>query len=125
MRTQKDRIWQVLTDCGSHKTADEVYLACRRQGMSVSLATVYRNLGLMAQDGTIRRFSIPGKADIFDITPTEHCHKVCVGCGDVSDVDVGDIKAELEKRAGISIADFDLCVRYVCPRCQAAVAPLP
>ncbi len=123
MRTQKDRIFRVLAECGSHKTADEVFFACRQQGISVSLATVYRNLGLMAEAGELRRVPVRGKADVFDITPHEHCHKVCTVCGNVSDLDVGDIKTELKKRSGIAMVGFDLCVHYVCSHCQAEAQP--
>lgn len=98
--------------------ADEIYLACRNRGINVSMATVYRNLSIMSEKSILRRIAIPGRPDCFDKTVSEHSHKICQICGEVSDIEVGDLKHELEKRAGISITDYDLCVRYICPLCR-------
>ncbi len=98
-------------------TADEVYLACRQKGIGVSIATVYRNLGILVEEHVLRRVPVAGKPDCFDITVREHSHKVCTVCGKVSDADVGDLKDELMSRLGMPIDDYELCIRYVCPQC--------
>lgn len=118
MRPLSEEILQVVRSSERHMTADEIYLTCRARGINISMATVYRNLGILADANIIRRVSMPGKPDCFDVTLEEHGHKVCEVCGEISDVDVGDLKSELEKRLGITIVDYDLCLRYVCPACR-------
>ncbi len=119
MRTQKEEILQVIRETGRHMSADEIYLACRNAGMNTSMATVYRNLGLMADNQILRRFSIPGKPDCFDITTREHSHMVCTVCKEVVDAGIENLRKDLEAQLHTSIVGYDLCIHYVCPKCRA------
>lgn len=118
MRSQREEILRVLRCSGRHMRADEIYLACRTEGVSLSMATIYRNLGSLTEQGLLRRVPIPGKADCYDVTVQDHGHLVCEVCGDVLDIETGDLMAQLEKRLGLSVTSYDLCLHYVCPACR-------
>lgn len=120
MKTQREELLQVIRDSALHMTAEEIYLACRQKNVHVSMATVYRNLGILVESRKLRRVPVPGRPDCFDVTVARHSHKVCDRCGTVSDTNIGDLKSELETRAGFSITDYDLCLHYICPDCQQA-----
>lgn len=119
MRTQRDEILRVIRDSCRHMPADEIYLLCRSSGLNISMATVYRNLGIMVDAKILRRVSAPGRPDYFDITVAEHAHKVCEVCGEMTDIEVGDLRSHIERLSGIAIVDYELCVRYVCETCAA------
>lgn len=116
MRTQIDEILRVMRESEGHMRADEVFLACRQRGLTTSLATVYRNLNIMADRKIIGRFGVPDGSDIFDVTPAEHAHMICDECGAVCDADLGDLRAEFEKRLG-AILSYDLTIHCICPSC--------
>lgn len=47
-----------------------------------------------------------------------HDHLVCKKCGRLLDVDLGDLTAQLEKKAGIPILAYDLKLLYLCEDCR-------
>ena len=77
---QRDVIMSALKSALYHPTADELYAYLRPSNPSLSLATVYRNLRLMAESGEIMRLSIPGEADRFDPVNDGHYHGDSCGC---------------------------------------------
>ena len=111
-------ILELLRASEGHMTADEMFDCCKENGVKVSLASVYRVLGSLADDGEIKRISIPGHADVFDKTLQEHQHMVCSVCGRVKDINVVNFRKLLEESAGTKIQSYDLNVRYVCEGCR-------
>ena len=61
--------------------------------------------------------SLEGMADRYDRT-RRHDHIVCKKCGRLLDVDLGDLTAQLEEKAGISILSYDLKLLYLCEACR-------
>ena len=52
-----------------HPQAEEVYELVAREHPHISKATVYRNLNLLAEDGTIGKLHLCEGADRFDFRP--------------------------------------------------------
>lgn len=72
------------------------------------------------QDDLIRKVSVEGMPDRYDRIQ-RHDHLVCRRCGKLSDIDLGDLTAELEKKAGISILSYDLKLNYLCEECRKEI----
>lgn len=69
----------------AHPSAADVYRRVRRRLPRVSLATVYRNLRMLAAEGFLRaRAYAPGMR--FDGNTAAHDHFTCVRCGRIFDV---------------------------------------
>lgn len=117
MTKQKEAILRVLHEADAHLTAEQIFLSAKKKLPSLAIATVYRNLNLMADAGEIRRISIVGEADRFDCNPSPHDHLLCEKCGRISDVSIDGLKSELERRVGRSLVSYELTLRYVCPDC--------
>ena len=98
---------QVQSRC-DHPTADEIYTAVRDECPALSLGTVYRNLNTLAEQGEIRRVTMPGQADRFDRTTRPHAHLCCRRCGGVVDVPVDAAVFEMI-RSGCAGAEVDEC----------------
>ena len=98
-------------------TAEEIFYAMRQSYPTVVLATVYNNLNRLWQGDLVRKVSVEGMPDRYDRIQ-RHDHLVCKGCGKLLDIDLGDLTAQLEKRAGISILSYDLKLNYLCEECQ-------
>jgi Fur family peroxide stress response transcriptional regulator len=122
---QKRIIGEVLMQM-DHPTAAEVYERVRRECPQISLGTVYRNLGSMADEGEALRLSFMGEADRFDPQTHEHFHVVCSCCGRIFDADysvapelIRGLDHAVEQCTGVRVEGRSLFFSGVCPACQA------
>ena len=79
---QRELVLQKVEQLCDHPTAEEIFDLAARECPGLSLGTVYRNLNSLVDAGRVRRVSIPGKADRFDL--------YCNCCGGVVDADVDE-----------------------------------
>ncbi|MDO5548460.1 MAG: Fur family transcriptional regulator [Eubacteriales bacterium] len=118
MSKQRAEILKIVLDSNRHLSAEEIFMQCKKRGIDISIATVYRNLGILVHRGTLRKLSILGEPDRFDKTVTRHEHIFCDCCNEVQDIYVNDLKELLENKVGITLNSYDLCMRYTCPECR-------
>ena len=111
------KILEIVESSNDHLTAEQIFMQLRETYPTVVLATVYNNLNRLWEENRIRKVSLEGMADRYDRT-RRHDHIVCKKCGRLLDVDLGDLTAQLEKKAGISILSYDLKLLYLCETCR-------
>lgn len=117
---QREVILAVVQDMHSHPTVDEVYAAVRQKLPHVSLATVYRNLELLAEQGLLRKIDFGGSQMRFDNTVHEHLHIRCVQCGRVDDIAIepgGEVEYHIEHSGGYRVLGHHLEFFGICPVC--------
>lgn len=86
---QRDAILSYLSTRKDHPTADTVYMNVRKEMPNISLGTVYRNLTLLSELGTIQKLNMGGTLpDRFDPNPVPHYHFICTECSSVIDFDL-------------------------------------
>jgi Fur family peroxide stress response transcriptional regulator len=112
-----------------HPTAAEVYERVRQDRPQISLGTVYRNLGTMADEGEVLRLSFLGEPDRFDPMTQEHFHVVCSSCGRIFDTDphivpnlLRQLDREVENVTGVEVRGRTLLFSGVCAACRGADA---
>ncbi len=118
MTKHRKLILDIVASSMEHMTAEEIYMKAKKIQPSIAVGTVYRNLGLMAEAGQIRRISMVNAPDRYDRTLLPHEHLVCQSCGELSDIAVSDLKDYLEKQTGIRILGYDLNLKYICDKCK-------
>lgn len=118
---QRECILNHLVMRTDHPTAEAVYLSIREEFPKISLATVYRNLSLLAEMGTIQKLSTGSGPDRFDGMPYQHNHFICDQCGEVIDLQMDSI-SHIDEIAG---RDFDghitghsIFFHGICPHCM-------
>lgn len=119
---QRSLVLETVNRLGCHATADEIYAEISREHPTISRATVYRNLKLLAEMGEIRRLKIPGSADRFDHIYEKHCHVKCESCGRVFDVDmdfVTGLESEIRDSRGFDFTGYDIIFHGICPECKS------
>jgi len=84
---QREKILELLKESRSHPSADVVYEKMKDSFPSISLGTVYRNLGVLNEQGLINRIMQPGGPDRFDADIFNHSHFYCENCGTIYDID--------------------------------------
>jgi Fur family peroxide stress response transcriptional regulator len=121
---QKRIIGETLK-CMDHPTATEVYERVRMAYPQISLGTVYRNLGSMAEEGAVLRLSFTGEPDRFDPQTHEHCHVVCRCCGRIVDTDSGLVSELVQnldrvvgEDTGMLVEGHSLFFSGVCVECR-------
>ena len=118
---QKKFVLNAVQSLKCHATADEVYSFIKADHPNVSKTTVYRNLNLLAEDGSIRKIQIPGEADRFDHNTYDHYHVRCLKCGKVFDVDMAvipDMESRINDDHGFVFLGCDVVFKGICPDCN-------
>ena len=99
---QKQVVLNVVKEL-AHPTADEVYEHVRKELPRISLATIYRNLEVLAEEGLISRLEPDRLPRRYDQEVTTHLHMTCIRCGAVENISAelsGDTFASLERTVG-------------------------
>ena len=121
MTPQRSIILEELRKAKTHPTADEVYARVRRRLPRISLATVYRNLDLLAQAGLIQMVELGGCPRRYDGWVDDHFHVRCTACGKVGDLTDGLLarsRERVEKLSGYDITGHHLEFTGLCPDCK-------
>lgn len=111
------QVLEILNNSQGHMSAEQMYLHCANNGIKGSVASIYRVLRKLAEDGYIRRVSIPGQPDFFDKTLNEHEHLICTCCGKVKDIKIDSLRKSIEENLNRNIESYELCIKYVCDEC--------
>lgn len=119
---QREVVLEAVRSTMDHPTADWVFRQARRRLPRISLATVYRNLKQLVEEGSIREIHSGGQTARFDCNTGRHYHIRCLGCGRVSDLPMS-VDARLEQAASRAtnyrILGHQVEVHGLCPLCQA------
>lgn len=83
---QRETIYKVLCGTKSHPTAEWIYEETKKTLPSVSLGTVYRNLGTLEAAGLIKKVSTTLDTEHYDADVSPHAHFVCLKCGRIFDL---------------------------------------
>ena len=85
MTPQRMVILEEVKKDHSHPTAAEIFARVRKKMPKISLATIYRNLEMLAGRGLIRKLE-PGRPQMrFDGETHDHYHLTCMHCGRLED----------------------------------------
>ncbi len=117
---QRKAIFSALQGDTSHPTAEEVYQRVKRQLPRISLATVYRNLKLLAQEGLILEISTPNGPNRYDPHVQAHYHFFCDHCERVYDVEI-PVQQALNRelnRQGYRVRSHETIFYGLCRECQ-------
>jgi Fur family ferric uptake transcriptional regulator len=120
MTRQRRAVLEELARMRCHPTADEVYHRVRQRLPKISLATVYRNLQRLCEDGQAECIDFGGQMR-FDARTDHHCHVRCVGCGRVDDINcrAPDLARSMFTAGnGYKVLGHRFELLGICPECQ-------
>lgn len=110
-----------------HPTADEVYRSIKKKMPKISLATVYRNLERLAEQGLISEIKFPDAPTHYNGNSKLHHHIRCISCGRVDDVSKRPfikIKNSVSKISGYKVTGYQLELFGLCPNCKKKIKNL-
>ena len=104
---QREEVLEIIRNTKMHPTAEEVYEIVKEKNATVSRSTVYRNLSLLTELGTINKISVKDSPDRYDYINKTHYHVVCTKCNKVFDFnydfDAEKLKQEIGLQTGVHI----------------------
>lgn len=120
MTHQREVILQELRKCTSHPAADELHQRVKKKLPRISLATVYRNLEMLAEAGAIKKIEITGRQKRFDWDLQQHNHIYCVQCHRVDNIllEPGVEILRPEDDRGYAITGCRIEFVGLCPACR-------
>ena len=91
----------------------------RAEFPNISLATVYRNLSEMYDEGNAVMLTTVSGSVHFDADTSPHSHLYCNKCGGVTDVypDLPDLRKAAEDK-GYEVTNYSLMYSGVCENCR-------
>ncbi|NLT14710.1 MAG: transcriptional repressor [Clostridiales bacterium] len=117
---KREAILEKIRGTASHPTADWIYEEVRKEIPDISLGTVYRNLAVFKDEGLIISIGVVDGQERFDANTGEHTHFICLGCGDVLDIEA-DIDSGLNEKVsrdnGLDIMFRHLNFYGKCKKC--------
>ena len=123
---QRDAILRALSEQrGHHFNTDELLTYLREQGAEVGIATIYRNLHLLEEEGLLVRLSAGTESAIRYQFMGEgiplHAHLICRTCGKIFDQplpSLAKVERELTEACDFTIADRQLTFYGTCKDCK-------
>ncbi|MCI9406080.1 MAG: transcriptional repressor [Oscillospiraceae bacterium] len=117
----RQAIYEAVMQHPIHPTAEWIYKLLKPRYPSLSLGTVYRNLGILAEQGKIRRIPSQDTADHFDGNMKPHFHAQCRICGDLRDVFLPydpRMDRQAQQTTDFQIEEHSVMFFGVCPVCK-------
>jgi len=109
-----------------HMSIDSIYEQVVKAHPSLSLATVYKNIILMVENGVLVEVPITGKKPKYELIKEDHIHLVCSKCGEVKDkaynMSAGTIFSSMAEQETFSLNKQQINLYGVCSQCNVALA---
>ena len=121
---QRDRIMDFLQQADGHLTAEEIYKNLQAQGEQISLATVYRNLGVLEELNKICRVAHPHDGYCYDKTTVPQHHLHCIRCNRLIDIDLpydASLNARIAEQTGAEVVSHSITAEGICEHCRKMV----
>ena len=110
----KNVIYNKILNDKNHPTADEIFNDLKSTNPKLGIATIYRNLNELTEEGKLIRIQRPYVKDRYDAKVDDHIHAECNSCGKVIDV---DCEVDLKIKDKIDFEGYELKLKYKCNRC--------
>ena len=121
---QRERILELLHAKRRHVSAGWVYGRLRLSYPHASLGNVYRNLGILVEEGRARKVAVGGGEDLFEAVREEHAHLVCTACKRIEDLPLEEALWREINESARRVERFDrvddVLIYSLCSDCAAS-----
>ncbi|GAA4605444.1 transcriptional repressor [Actinoallomurus liliacearum] len=121
---QAEALGQVLAGLPGFRSAQDIHAELRHRGERIGLTTVYRQLQVLTENGTVDTLRDENGETLYRrcATSTHHHHVTCRACGRSVEVEGPAIEHWAERvatEAGFTDVDHTLEIFGLCPDCAA------
>ncbi|GAB2916792.1 transcriptional repressor [Rhodococcus aerolatus] len=119
MTPQRQMVLDAVRALG-HATPEAILVEVQRSAPAVNASTVYRSLDLLEGLGVVRHTHLGHGAPTYSLDGHAHVHLVCHDCGEITEIDPGELDAlaaDLAARHGFALDPTHLALSGRCARC--------
>jgi Fur family ferric uptake transcriptional regulator len=120
---QRRTIREVVERAGRPLSTGEILAGARQTIPSLAMATVYRSIRALIDEGWLAAVDVPGRSPLYERSGKGHHHHfACSHCRRVYELDgcTGEVRGEVP--AGFVATGHDVTIHGACPSCSAASA---
>jgi Fur family ferric uptake transcriptional regulator/Fur family peroxide stress response transcriptional regulator len=114
---QRTSILQAIDQAG-HINIDEIYDHVKELYPTLSLATIYKNIILMQQNGVIIEVPMNGEKSKYELKKEDHIHLICQSCGTIQDSKITPNRQKALKIENFQIKYSQINLYGLCLSCQ-------
>ena len=115
---QKDAIRAAFVETDRPLSPEEVLSYAKREVADVSIATVYRNLKALVEDGWLVPVQLPGEPARYELSGKEHHHHfLCNDCRKVYELEGCELAIKPKLPRGFRPLSHDLLLHGICAAC--------
>jgi len=120
---QRNLLMTILSQANGIMTAEEIYLALKKQEEKINLSTVYRILEVFVEKGLVVKSSFPSNNTcVFTLKQLEHSHHlICLNCKKTVSLPhcpLHEFEHSIEKETNFNITDHNLELYGYCNNCK-------
>jgi len=122
---QRLAVYHALVETKEHPNAEMLFDKLQPQYPTMSLATVYKTIEILAQLKLIKVLNTGEASFRYDADVSDHGHIKCSVCDvvkDVMDVDLACVVDSVEEQTGYEVSSKQVYFFGVCPECRKKVA---
>ncbi len=115
---QKQAIREAFERVGRPLSTDEVHGEAQRASRGLGMATVYRSIRALLDDGWLSVVEVPGRNPLYEVAGKEHHHHFsCTACGRIFELEgCATIDAKLPR--GFKASNHELTFYGTCASCS-------
>lgn len=125
---QREIILKSLKERTDHPTAEMLYIDLKKQIPEIGIATIYRNLNELCEEGSIIRIKSHAGKDRYDGNVLPHIHFECNQCLEIEDIflyeeKMKELDNEIKKLGKMIHADVtssSIILKGNCKHCKEA-----
>jgi Fur family transcriptional regulator, peroxide stress response regulator len=114
---------RLLASSTGHPNASQLYKEIKAQFPTVSLATIYKTLTLLKDEGEVLEIDLHSDSHYDGNKPYPHPHLICIRCNRIIDGDelsiLNNLNEEIEKKYQFQISRHQIIYYGVCHECQS------
>lgn len=117
---QREAIWLVIERAARPLGPMEVLDLARSEVPKLGLATVYRNIKTLVDEGRLRVVELPGAADRYEVAGKHHHHHFhCRSCDGVFEVETCSGDFDAITPSGFRLETHEITLYGLCSACAA------
>jgi Fur family ferric uptake transcriptional regulator len=118
---QREAIRQAFEDAGRPLTPEQVLASARAAVSGLGIATVYRNIRTLIDEGWLVPVDLPGDSTRYELAGKAHHHHFhCRGCGEVFELAGCAVHLREMVPPGFEIIGHEVVLYGFCGSCNAA-----
>ena len=122
--SQREAILQTLYENQDHFTSEHLYMLVKQKNpnLNIGIATVYRTLALLEENGLVSSISLGMQGKKFEIAnKPHHDHLICIKCGKIVEFEneqIEELQNKIAKENGFELTDHLMQLYGICKECS-------